>query len=181
MGTGRGEAVNQQQTIWRNSDHFQELNKNPSLLETNTNGGQGTKHKKKAKQNKLNSLQLFRFQIKSWLVLEWTQDILKNMSIPKHPFLYCKCRPVSHSPKYPLQPEKLAYCIDKNENVFCQGYCKGQFEGSYSFIYLNQLYLQIGYHQVHLNLCFCRWAAIILLTWDPHNRCLKGIDNSKIP
>lgn len=70
VGTGRGEAVNQQQTIWRNSDHFQELNKNPSLLETNTNGGQGTKQKKKAKQNKLNSLQLFRFQIKSWLVLE---------------------------------------------------------------------------------------------------------------
>lgn len=39
-----------------------------------------------------------------------------------------ECRPVSHSPKCPLQPEKLAQHIDKNENVFCHGYCKGQFE-----------------------------------------------------
>ena len=50
------------------------------------------------------------------------------MSILQHPPLYWKCTPVSHSPKSPLQPDKLAQHIDKNENVLCQGYCKGEFE-----------------------------------------------------
>lgn len=55
VAAGRGEAVNQQQTILRNSDNFQKLNKNPSLLETNTNGEQGKQSKIKKKPNKINS------------------------------------------------------------------------------------------------------------------------------
>lgn len=53
VGIGRGEAVNQQQTLLRNPNNFQKLNKNPSLLGTNTSGEEGWKQNFK-NPNKIN-------------------------------------------------------------------------------------------------------------------------------